>query len=242
MTNILHSIVFLAALLPCSTVLADITFTEGDLSNGSSTTAVGQAFSPGLEPSPDPMLSAGNVVNLDSVLFSSGGGGTGAVNTRLAIMAGAFYDFNGDPNGSFVPTTSDAVAVSDNTINTNALAYGDAIEFIFSGAEVNYQDVYSAVFVTINGANELTPVAVSTAFIEFTETSPGVFEPVSNYGGTGNFNATALFADSNGDGFFEGSSDATDLSFTASFSAVPEPGSAAVLALLAAPLFLRRKR
>ncbi|MEM9411537.1 MAG: hypothetical protein AAGA30_10510, partial [Planctomycetota bacterium] len=196
---------------------ADISFTEGDLFNGSSTNAVGQSFQPGLEPVSDPMMLPGDSVNLDSVLFSSGGSGVGNASTRLAIFSGAFYDFDGS-DGLFVPTVTDTLGISDNSIDTTALAYGEAINFTFSGLEVGYEDVISAVFVTVNGSNEITPISVSTAFIQFVEDPPGVFNPITNYGGTGNFNATSLFADGNGDGFLEGATDAQDLSFTASFS------------------------
>ncbi|MEM7680774.1 MAG: hypothetical protein AAF288_02355 [Planctomycetota bacterium] len=213
---------------------------EGDLSDGSSSTAAGQSFAAGLDPSIDPGLSSGDPVTLQSVRFTSGGSGAGVSETYLAIMPSAFYDFNGDPNGTFTPTVSDALGVSTNSIDTAALAYGDPIDFSFgAGLDVSYGEVLSAVFVSINGADELTPVPVSTAFILFVEDPPGTFLPASNYGGAGNFNATALFPDSNGDGFFEAAFDAQDLSFTATFEVVPEPSTAT---LLAAVVVVGRRR
>ncbi|MEM6748840.1 MAG: PEP-CTERM sorting domain-containing protein [Planctomycetota bacterium] len=229
------------ALASTSAAPAMATFVEGDLSDGSSTIASGQSFVVGLEPSPDPGLPSGDPVTLQNVRFTSGGGGVGATETFLAIMPGAFYDFNGDPNGTFTPTVSDAVGVSTNAIDTTALSYGDAIGFDFgAGLDVAYGDVLSAVFVTVNGAQELTPVDVSTAFILFVEDPPGTFLPASNYGGAGNFNATALFPDFNADGFFEAASDAQDLSFSATFEVVPEPSAAALLA--AGVVAARRRR
>ncbi len=219
-----------------------VTFTEGVIADGSSSDAAGQSFVVDLEPMPDLGLNNGDPADLLNVRFTSGGAGTGDAATVLAIMPGAFYDFNGDPDGSFTPTVSDAVAVSTNTIDTTALAYGDPISFDFSGATVAAGDVLSAVFVTIGVNDEITPIAVSTAFIQFVEDPPasGTFVPVSNYGGAGNFDATSLFADADGNGFLEGSSNATDLSFQATFDAVPEPGIAA-LGAVAAGLMRRRR-
>jgi hypothetical protein len=229
-----------ASLLLLGSGRARAAFTEGNLDDGSSSNPVGQSFQVGLEPTPNPGLSAGTPVRLDSVLFHSGGGGTGNAQTYLAIMPGAFYDFNGNPNGSFTPTVSDALGISTNAIDTTALGYGAAITFAFSGLNIPYGNVVSATFVTINGSNQLTPIPVSTTFIRFVENPPGTFNPASNYGGNGNFSATSLFPDSNGDGFFQGATNAQDLSFQASFS-IPEPGSVALIVLGMGVVTLRRR-
>jgi len=212
------------ALVPILSLTASaMPFTEGVVDDGDATDALGQSFVVGLEPSPDPGLSAGDPVVLGSVRFSSGGGGTGATETRLAILPAAFFDFNGDPNGSFTPTVSDAVGVSTNAFDTTGLAFGDEMRFEFGdGLNVAFGDVLSAVFVTVDSNDVLTPIDVSTAFIRFEETSPGVFEPVANYGGADNFDATALFGPLSADGFAGGATSAFDLSFEAAF--VPEPG------------------
>jgi hypothetical protein len=238
--GLLLAATLVAACLSAASVRA--AFTEGNLDDGSSSNAVGQSFVVGLEPTPNPGLSAGAPVTLDSVLFHSGGGGTGNAQTYLAITPGAFYDFNGNPDGSFIPTVSDMVGVSTNAIDTTALAYGAAINFTFAGLNVAYGDVLGATFVTINGSNQVTPIAVSAAFIRFVESSPGVFTPVANYGGNANFSATSLFADSNGDGFFQGATNAQDLSFQATFSPVPEPGALVLICAGLVAAAVRRRR
>jgi hypothetical protein len=223
--------------LICSISLsaAAATFTEGDLNNGSSSDAVGQSFQVGLEPTPDPGLMAGDPVQLDSVLFPSGGGGTGSTETYLAIFPGAFFDFND------TTTVGDALGISDNTIDTTVLAYGDPINYLFTGLDLAVDDVVSATFVTITGADELTPIPVSTAFIAFIEDPPGVFNPASNYGGSGNFSAVALFADFDANGFLEAATDAQDLSFQATLSTpIPEPGSLLLCAAGLSLLTIRR--
>ncbi|MEM9411536.1 MAG: hypothetical protein AAGA30_10505 [Planctomycetota bacterium] len=202
-----------------SSAVAGQSFTEGDLANGSASDPVGQSFVAGLEPTPDPFLSEGDLVNVDSVLFASGGAGFGSSETSLVILPGAFYDFDGE-DGTFVPTIADTLGISDNTIDTTALAYGDPIEFTFTDLQIGYLDVVSAVFVTVNDVDEITPIAISAAFILFVEDPAGEFNPFSNYCGADNFDATSLFADADQDGFLQGAESGYDLSFTASFSAV----------------------
>ncbi|MEM6748835.1 MAG: dockerin type I domain-containing protein [Planctomycetota bacterium] len=206
-------------------------FTEGVLDNGDATISFGQSFGPGIEPTPaSPGFSLGDPVLLTGFELASGGGGVGDANTRLAILPGAFYDFNGDPNGTFTPTTADAIGVSDNAFDTTSLAYGDPLAFTFgAGLQVAYGDVLSAVLVTVDpGTDVITPLETSVAFIRFFESSPGVFDPVANYGGTDNFDAGALFGPISGSGFFVGAFSATDLSFIATFDDAPGglPGDA----------------
>lgn len=235
--------VSVAVLATCHAAAAP--FTEGVLSNGAATSASGQSFGPGVEPDPATTgFAPGDPVLLNSVEFISGGTGVGADETYLAIMPAAFFDFNGDPDGTFTPTIGDAVGISINSYDATSLAFGDSMLFTFdNGLQVTYGDVLSAVFVTIGASDEITPVATSVAFILFVEDPPGTFAPAANYGGTGNFDATALFPDSGNDGFFEGSSDATDLSFVANFSEIPEPASITLAGLsLALMLGLRTYR
>ncbi|MEM7680779.1 MAG: dockerin type I domain-containing protein [Planctomycetota bacterium] len=207
----------LGALSPAA---AAAPFTEGLLDNGDATIAIGQSFGPGIDPLPSsPGLGLGDPVLLTGFELASGGGGVGDAETRLAILPGAFYDFNGDPDGTFSPTVADALGVSDNSFDTTSLAYGDALAYTFgAGLEVAFGDVLSAVLVTVDpGTDVITPLEASVAFIRFFESSPGVFDPAANYGGTDNFDAGGLFGPLTGDGFAVGSFSATDLSFVATF-------------------------
>lgn len=223
-------------------------FTVGNVDNGSSTTASGQSFSASIEPAPPQGLLASDPVSLLDVTFYSGGVASGNPATYLAIMPAAFYDFNGGDDAT-PATTADAVAISTNSIDTVngglGIPYGDPLTFSFgAGAPMLYGDVVSAVMVFINGSNELTPVSVSTAFIAFHEEPPasGTFVPNSNYGGDGNYDATALFPDTGTDGFLEGTNDglATDLSFVATYT--PEPATASMLFAGVALIGLSRRR
>ncbi|MEM9410169.1 MAG: hypothetical protein AAGA30_03595, partial [Planctomycetota bacterium] len=110
-------------------------FAEGVLTNGTPSNAVGQSFSPGMEPIPAQVLVDGDSVRLASVLFASGGNGVGHPETRLAIVPGSSFDFNG-PSGSTTTQVADVLAVSNNTIDTTSLAYGDPIEFTFSDLQI----------------------------------------------------------------------------------------------------------
>lgn len=217
----------LGAFLASASLSQAAVFTEGNVSNGSASNAVGQSFTVGAEPTPDPSLGAGTAVLLNDFTLYSGGGGVGNAETRLVITEGAFFDFDGE-DGTFIPTlTSPGIAgASSNTIDTASMAYGEAISFQFgAGLELDYGSTYSAVLATINASDEIAFIPASVAFISFYEESEGVWAPVANYGGTGNYNTTSLFYDSNADGYLEGATDGQDLSFVATFTAVPEPAS-----------------
>ena len=235
------------ALFSSAAVASAATFTEGDLVGGTWSDLHGQAFGPGIEPTPDLGLTGGDAVYLTGFELVRSGAGFGDPNADvyLAIMSAGFYDWNGDPDGSFTPTTGDAVGLSANAFNPSTLSSGDSMLFTFgTGLELVYGNVYSATYVTIGGGGELTPVAVGSLIVDFVEVEPGVWKPDPNYGGENNFDAVALYADSNGDGYQEGSGLGADSHFQASFSTepVPEPGTAALLISGSAALLTTRKR
>ena len=224
-------------------------FTEGVIADGSNSNSFGQAFSPGIMPVPsDPGFTDGDTVLLQSVRFASGGSGTGNANTFLAIFDEAFTDFNGPANNSTL-TAADAVGISENSFDTTALTAGTPFVFTFgdglavefdngvNDADGDSDDALSGVFVTVSDTGAITPIAVSTAFIAFNGNTP-----VANYGGTNNFDATALFGPPNANGFLGAASNAFDLSFQASFTAVPEPASLAVVGAGLALMFTRQTR
>ncbi|MBC8105494.1 MAG: PEP-CTERM sorting domain-containing protein [Anaerolineae bacterium] len=205
-------------------------------------TFVGQNFSPSVSPAPNPGLAAGANVFLQNFNFTSTGG-VGNPNTRLVILPGAYYDTNGDPNGSFTPTIADVTGISTNTIDTDAALSGAPLNFTFSNLQMIYGNSYAAVFATVGAGNTLSFIPVGAMYANYVETSPGsgVFVPVTNYGGANNFNACALYPDFNGDGFFEADSPNTaDAAFAATF-AVPEPASLAALGCLGMTGLIRRR-
>lgn len=235
------------ALLGSSVAASAATFTEGNIAGGTWSSIQGQSFGPGIEPAPAQGLAAGSPVYLTGFELVRSGAGFGDpnANVHLAIMPAAFFDWNGDPDGSFAPTVSDAVGISANSVNPSTLAAGDSILFGFgAGLQLAYGSVYSATYVTLGVGGELTRVAVGSLIADFAEVEPGVFKPSPNYGGESNFDATALFADSDGNGFLEGCGFACDASFQASFSTVPvpEPGSLMVAVCGLAAVAVGRRR
>lgn len=235
------------ALLGSSVAVSAATFTEGNIAGGTWSSIQGQAFGPGIEPVPAPGLAASTPVYLTGFELVRSGSGFGDPNADvfLAIMPGAFFDWNGDPDGSFVPTVGDAVGISANAVNPSTVGEGASMLFDFgTGLELAYGDVYSASYVTIGGGGELTLVAVGSLIADFAEVEPGVWKPSPNYGGENNYDATTLYADSGGDGYQEGCGFACDASFQATFSTtpLPEPGSLAVALCGAAAVVTGRKR
>lgn len=205
-------------------------------------TLVGQNFSPSVSPNPNPGLAATDNVFLQSFNFTSTGG-AGNPNTRLVILPGAYYDTNGNPNGSFTPTIADATGISTNTVDTDAALNGAPLNFTFNNLSLVYGNSYEAVFATVGAGNTLSFIPVGAMYANYIESPPGsgIFVPVTNYGGAGNFNASALYPDFNGDGFFEADNNTADAAFTATFL-VPEPASLATLGLVGIGTLIRRRR
>lgn len=225
-----HRLVLLAA--PCLLLMAcraeAVSFSLSQ-SGGTWNTIYAQGFSPSVDATPDPGLSAGDLVSLDSFTFYKSGVADAASDIRLAITEGLYYDYT-------TPLTTGSAALaglSDNTIaSTAGLATNDAIAFSFTGVDLTYGNDYGAVFVTESGG-VLTPVLVSALTANYVETAPGsgVFVPETNYGGIDNFNyATSNFINN---GFFNAFSRAGDAAFFAEFSVVPEPSCLLLLALVA---------
>lgn len=204
-------------------------------------TAVGQNFSPSVGAAPNLGLAASDVVQLTSFAFTKGSGTSGNAVTRLVVLPGAYFDTNGADNAT--PTTiANVTAISTNTIDTTAAADGAALNFTFANPSLNYGSDYAVAFATVGAGNVLTFIPVSVKYIDYAETPPGSgsYQPTSNYGGSSNYNRTTLYADSDGDGYFQADNNAADLAFTATFQTVPEPASIAATA--AGYLLARRRR
>ncbi|MEM9913495.1 MAG: glycosyl hydrolase 53 family protein [Planctomycetota bacterium] len=203
---------------------------EGNIYHGTPSNAYGQSFRVGLEGADTQPI--GGDIELLRVKFVSGGEGVGDLATRLAILRGPSAAVASGTDGPVIVADDPAlISLSGNTINTQAAAYGDGLVFEFSNVVVNDDEALTAVFVTEQANGDLTLHQVSNAFISFFESSPGIFDPVSNYGGTTNADMAALYADYTGDGLLDPATNGFDLSFRATFAvhAVPEPGLTAYL-------------
>ncbi len=207
---------------------------------GSSTAAIGQSFSPSVEPMPDPGLGAGATVYLQDFTFTAGGEGLdagtqadfGDAETYLAIMPGAYFAYDvsavqrPDPDFTFEMTTaaSNAVGLSTNTIDTQTATQFEPITWQFDNLALDYETTYSATFVTLSPDGlTLTPIRTAVTFVEYAETEPGsgVFEAIANIGGVDNFDINALFGDFDGTGFSSGTPLGEDLGFGATFTTTP---------------------
>ena len=210
---------------------------------GSNNFSIGQNFTPSLGGSPNPGLTNSDPVQLTSFNFTKATGTAGNAATRLVLLNGAYPDTNGAANNA-PATLANALAVSTNTIDTTAgaAADGTSLNFNFANPVLTYGNNYTVAFATVGAGDVLTFIPVAVRYANFVETAPGsgVFQPASNYGGANNFNAVALYADSNNDGFFQADNSTADLVFTANFQTVPEPASLA--ALLAVGTLVGRRR
>ena len=212
--------------LAASAAQAQTTFTEGNISGNNWSDTWGQSFVVGLEPTPDPGLTTGDTVKLDQFLTFRAGAGSGDpdADVYLAITEGAYFDWNGDPDGSYTPTVVDMLAISDNTINPSTLAANDPMTFTFgsgAGVDVLYGSAYAATYVTIDASDNVTPVQVGSLLVDWAlDDLLGIWLPVADYGAQDNYDATALFADYDGDGYLDGCDFSCDMSFNATFSTV----------------------
>ncbi|MEM7680781.1 MAG: glycosyl hydrolase 53 family protein [Planctomycetota bacterium] len=192
-----------------------VQFTEGIADPGTPSDAYGQSFAPGIDPRFNPALQAGDAVTLAEVAFASGGQG-GFAATRLLLVDGVAQGLS--LTDGLSPGDPGFLALSENALDTDALAYGDDMVFTFGpGIDLDYFDTLSALFVVESAVGVYDLVPVSTAFIEFIEPSPGTFIPVNNYGGANNLQGTAFFSSGGGNPVLTGANDAFDLSFRATF-------------------------
>ncbi len=222
-----------AALTICwlpSLVLAS-TFTTANLDDaGTWNTIYAQGFSPSVNPLPDPGLSSGDMVELESFAFFKSGFADSASNIQLAILNTFYYDFS----TTLTTSSIELLGLSDNVIaNTAGIATGDPILFDFTGLSLDYGNDYGAVYVSNDGLGNLSPVAVSSLTANYTESSPGVFTPITNYGDETQFQyTTSGFI--NGSGFFSAFGSAGDSKFEAILSSttVPEPSTGILLSAM----------
>lgn len=205
------------------------TFSVGYQDGSSWNTVYAQGFSPAVSPNPNPGLAAGDPVLLNTFKFYKSGNADSASNIRLAILDGLFPNIAGLNSGAFP-----VVGLSTNTIGgTAGLATGDAFAFDFAPLSLAYGGEYAAVFVSEGAGGALTPVLVSALTADYVDNGAGTFVPETNYGANQQFQfAVSNFISTNMFGsFFNTFSFAADANFEATFSAVPEPGSALLLGL-----------
>ncbi len=213
-------------LFSCLTLLAQSSFTSSLLENadswpGSSTYVGlnGQGFSPMVNVSSDYGYGPTDLVGLDLFTFFKDGYTDTASNFKLAIFDNFYMDLVG-----LNSSRAEFVGVSDNTIaSTSGLSVGDPYSFQFSGLQLEYGSDYGAMFVTDDGAGNFTPVRASALAATYEETLPGIYDPITNYGGifdyqyaTSNFINSGMFGD-----FFAGFGSGGDAKFEAAFDLDP---------------------
>ena len=195
-----------------TSLLSDANSWPGDAENPG---IFGQGFTPGLNASPDPGHSDLEFVGLDRFTFFKDGNTDAASNIKLAIVDNIFLNLV-----NLNTSRSEFVGISTNTIaSTAGLSVGDPYTFEFASLQLEYGTDYGAIFVNDDGFGNLAPVKVSALTADYQETSPGFFEPASNYGGSFDFQyATSNFINSNlfGD-FLFGFSEGGDTKFEAVF-------------------------
>ena len=215
------------------------TFTSANLDDTDTwSTVFAQGFSPSINASPNPGLSAGDAVALERFDFLKSGTPDSASNIQLAIVDSLFYDYT----NQLTTSSSAFVGISSNTVASTApIATGDRISFSFGSLPLTYGSDYAAVFVNDDGQGNLTPALVSAMTENYVEDPPnsGNFVPATNYGADDEF----IYATSNfiNNGFFNTFSFAGDAGFEATFTAVPEPSSF-LLAIFSMAAVLARKR
>ncbi|HMB95379.1 MAG TPA: PEP-CTERM sorting domain-containing protein [Tepidisphaeraceae bacterium] len=222
-----------------------------NFANGSN--LIGQNFSPsvitapedpsGFTATPSPQPAAGDPVYLTSFQFTKSNvfnapQAAGNANTVLIVENGAFPNFSG-------LNTTNVTGVSSNTVDTtHTVAQGTALTWNFNGGlQLVYGNSYTVGMATLSGTT-ITFIQADVQLVHFTETpaGSGTFVPDTNYGGSGNFNAAALYS-FNGS-FFGSGSNAEDTVFTANFSTtpIPEPASLGILGLTSLALAARRRK
>ena len=240
------TITFAVALLlsiASSRLIATAADFEVSYLDGSSWNSIyAQGFSPSVSPNPNLGLAAGDQVSLTEFSFFKSGNADNLNDLKLAIISPYFSNIAGMNTGSAF-----LVGLSDNTISgTAGIATNDPIAFTFSNLALTYGNGYGAVLVSQSGS-VLTPQLVPALVADYVETAPGsgVYAPETNYGtnaqfdyAVSNFISTSIFGS-----FFNTFSDAADANFVASFTAVPEPGSAVLgLSCLAFAVVGRKRR
>lgn len=204
------------------------TFTTSNLNDaGTWNTIYAQGFSPSINSMPDPGLSGIDSVTLQSFAFFKSGFGDTASDIQLAILDTFYYDFN----TTLTTVSTELVGLSDNVIaSTASIATGDPILFNFTGVSLAYGQDYGAVYVSDDGSGNLTPVTVSSLTANYTESSPGNFTPMTNYGTESEFQYTTSGFIS-GSGFFSGFGAAGDSKFEAVIASTPVPEPSTGLAI-----------
>jgi hypothetical protein len=103
-----------------------------------------------------------------------------AENLQLAIVNNYFLDLS-----TFTTSSPELEGLSTNTIaTTQPLASGAPLDFLFDSLELTYGLDYAAIFVSNDGAGNLSIVDVPVMIVNYVETPPGsgTFVPNVDYG------------------------------------------------------------
>lgn len=197
--------------------------TPGGNWNGS---LVGQNFSPSIDA---PSMASDSVVLLSNFTFTkSGNAGLGTTATYLVLMEGAYPDTNGEDNATPL-TTVNVLAVSSNSVNTLDAEASAALSFDFAQIPLIYSASYTVAFASINDSNVISFHAPGVLYVDYADNGSGVWLPTYNYGGAGNYSATSIYADFDGDGYLQADGNTADAAFSVTFAPIPEPMSAGLL-------------
>jgi hypothetical protein len=184
-----------------------------------------QGFSPMLGATPNPGLTAGDLVPLDRFEVYKAGFEDSSTNIQCVILSNIYMDL-----ATLTTSSPELVGTSSNTVATTlGLTEGQAIQFNFDSLMLTYGNDYAAIFVNEELNGDLTPVRVSAWTADYVETSPGsgTYVPESNYGTNTQYQyTTSNFINVQDIGgiifeYFTAFGDAGDADFTAYFD-LPE--------------------
>jgi hypothetical protein len=189
------ALVAVATIVVCASSAGAVPFQIGFATGTNTNHLFAQGFSPSVRANPDPFTDPmiedlETLVPLDRFRFFKSnyffedppGSGTFvplvATNFQLAIVNNYFLDLS-----TFTTSSPELEGLSTNTIaTTEPLASGAPMDFLFDSLELTYGLDYAAIFVSNDGAGNLSIVDVPAMIVNYVEDPPGTFAPNVDYG------------------------------------------------------------